>query len=285
MLEAFMGWVMGVLHPWALAFRMLVHPLTIFFGVPTVFAFYLSVSTEDKQAAAIWVGLSNIFSGILGGVLVKLFFDSLEEKAIVQRGNLAIRHLSLLISSVTDVRKRVVRYRQISNESPSADRAQQVTDLCFEEIDARCDLVIQQTLNALETWRDVVPGATNFGNAIAEYRELTSRIELLEEERNDLLHSLEHSKGESETNVNKLIQQIKDRDHEIKRANNEIADLRRKASGSISISSVLDTYNSADLGVLRVPTDRNIQNMLDIVSGKLSITNHDLPEDDPPNRK
>lgn len=149
-------------------------PWTLVSLIATVY-FASEVVTSPEGARAVLTVILTLTSAVLGNILAMRWNEQLGKDSMIARGQVAVRQLGLLLFGVYEIQDRV---RQLElDESQSEELAQTY----LGEVDSRCRLLVQQSLVAIDNWRDLVPEA-DVTQELRERAKLKRKIFELREE-------------------------------------------------------------------------------------------------------
>jgi hypothetical protein len=107
---------------------------------------------QPGAVSAILTFIISIFSGVIGAVGYKHWNDLNEERVLIARGKSAIRGLILLTQSISALEQRIRAFLGGENKSEQ-------TLTGYEELLDRFGMLQEQTLSAIEEWKDIIPEA------------------------------------------------------------------------------------------------------------------------------
>lgn len=119
--------------------------------------------------------VTSLASGVLGALISEKWTKANEKSVLITRGKSAIRGLGLLLRNIAGIEYRVARYAAELEKHKDASANSDVVRLSYEELKVRCLELQEETVNAIEEWRDIIP----------EARELKTQIGLISELKND----------------------------------------------------------------------------------------------------
>ena len=136
------------------------YPWIILLFIGTLLLTSILVDQSNVIVIAVSAFLVSLFSGVLGGIVVKRLDVITEEKLINAKGNSAYSSLQLLLSSVISLERRVQQYYHRVNDREYSKRINpEVINTYLEEVIGECVHLEEKVIDAMDYWTDVVPEA------------------------------------------------------------------------------------------------------------------------------
>lgn len=134
-------------------------PWILLFLIGTVVLFLIKPDKSggsSETTIVIITVLISISSAILGARISKQWVDISEGSVLKTKGQSAVRSLKLLLNSIISMDRRIKYYFQLN-----ADSSLDIDNLklVFSDIEERCNLLEEETINSIENWTDIVPDA------------------------------------------------------------------------------------------------------------------------------
>lgn len=239
---------------WKTFREILFYPWIILLFIGTLLLTSILLNQTNVILIATSAFLVSLFSGVLGGIVVKRLDIITEEKLIIARGNSACRSLQLLLSSVISLERRVRLYLQRYNNQEYNKRINsEVINTYFEEVVEECVSLEEKVINLIEYWTDILPNV-----------EIKSDLNLIKEMKIEY-----YDKSAQLEQVNKELREIKNKsDEEISELNKgriniteELSRIKKellKKSAQIGAPSISESLIAGDIFI--PTTESNLVN-------------------------
>ncbi len=173
----------------------------------------------------------SIFSGLIGAIAYKYWNDFNEERVLITRGRSAIRGLAVLTQSISALEQRVRIF--LDGEHTIGEKLDALEIVRYEELLSRFCNLQEQTINAVEEWKDIIPEAA-IKTQIGVITELRSEKVTLEARFNDIQKELAATKEKSEEEVKALQQQLLETETNLAKVKSEL----REKTSQLGLSGV-----------------------------------------------
>jgi hypothetical protein len=192
---------------WAICWNVLADPGVFFMTLSTAGLIILSLKQKDGGvSAAVTYVLITLAAAILGGRAWQQWQQATEEGALNVRGNLSVRNLSLLLQSISSLN---VRLKSFLKRDDHIKNNPDVTIRNYEEAINGCTLLLEQTISAIESWTDIVPGA-DMKTQIGMVTDLTTKVRDTEDEISRTKAALAAEHGQQSAERNRLAHKVED---------------------------------------------------------------------------
>lgn len=195
---------------WKKFVEVVLNPIIVVLAGLTIYLCYILQNTDktDGNLSVLLTVAISIFSGVVGNrIHAKTQIHEGEEK-LITRGQSAIRGLSIILSGINNFNLRIRDCAKLIEEEKD-NRV--VLRRNYEEFVDKCIHLQEQTINAIEEWKDIVPDAD-----ISKLHQNISKLErekLSAEERIQILtKELSEAKGDIISTKSKLKEAISERD-------------------------------------------------------------------------
>jgi hypothetical protein len=222
---------------WRVFLDVVLDPGVACFLISTVALIFLSSIQKlgDVSAATMNV-LITLSAALLGGRAWQQWTDANEEGALIARGNLAVRNLSLLLRNISSLNARVKSFlKREDHITGNPD----VTKRNYEEAINTCSLLMEQTISAIENWTDVVPGA-NVKTQIGVLSDLTEKLSAAESELETTKAAIVSVRTEERARMQERLEEIRSSVDKLKYE-------LRKASDRGPLSSIANNATISEL--------------------------------------
>jgi len=163
-------------------------------------------------------------SGVAGANFSNRWSKLNETSILITRGKSAIRGLTLLSRNIAAIDQRIKQYSdQLTPQNDNNDPRYQLFRFTYEELGAKCIALQEETINAIEEWQDIVPGATNLKTQIGVITQLTDRVAFLSKQEQRLNEKLSNDSNASEEQLKKLTDQLAETKQELRKVNAELS--------------------------------------------------------------
>lgn len=213
---------------WQVFFWTFVHPVPAALLVVGIGLFLYSLSITERAFAGVLSLIVSVASGFLGNVMHKRWSDAMERGPLIERGNTAIRHLTLLMTNVTALRRRVSGHHVTYSKREKPDP---LVEIYLSDVEGRCVLLQEAVLSAIEDWKGVIPSA-DVRTQIGEITEKEMQILALQEERDALDQRLSSHTGQTEEELTGLRHQLAAKNMQLEETVHELGEARRQARAS-----------------------------------------------------
>lgn len=144
------------LSKWGLFGSLVFEPFFLIpFGASGVLL-YIAFINDDKLVIAVTAAAASLLLGVAGAVITNHWNEMNGTRAIVGRGQTAIRGLEILWNNVSSLDNRVATYLE---RLTSQEVGSEVIQTYLEEVRERCRLLKTETLSSIDNWRDIIPEA------------------------------------------------------------------------------------------------------------------------------
>lgn len=180
---------------WGVFIQMLFDPFVFILSLIIIAFIYCytvnSANADIRTFLTIGISiLSSVWAGIVSNKWLKIF----EEQAIEARGKTAIKNLSLLISSIENVEKRIDKFQKCCEP---AELNKELLKSNFQEIEENLKILKDIGYNSIETWKDIIPEA-DLSKIATRIKELQGQLGKQTNEKNELKEKLSSIKDETE---------------------------------------------------------------------------------------
>jgi len=144
------------LSKWGLFGALVFEP---FFLIPFVVSgvlLYIAFINNDSVVMALTATGASLFLGVAGAVITNHWNEMNGTRAIVARGQTAIRGLEILWNNVSSLDGRVATYLE---RLAGSDVGSEAIQTYLEEVRERCRLLKTEALSSIDNWRDIIPEA------------------------------------------------------------------------------------------------------------------------------
>ncbi len=219
---------------WQLFFKLLFDPWSLMLLVSTgiLFALGQSASPPNPTATTLVNILMTLSSAVLGSRVTKLWMDKSEGNIVVARGEIAIRNLKLLLRNVLALDSRVKNF--MSRPEPD-DTFKAITMRNYEEILSKCEILMEEVVNSIENWTDIIPEA-DVRTQIGQLSDLKFQLANKEEEVSKIKTELQETKDQSQNEKDKLEQRVTAKEVEISQLKREIREKESKVVSAIPVA-------------------------------------------------
>lgn len=143
---------------WKTIREVLFYPWIILLFIGTLLLTSILVDQSNVIVIAVSAFLVSLFSGVLGGIVVKRLDVITEEKLIASRGSSAYSSLQLLLSNVISMERRVQQYYHRINDKEYSKRINpEVINTYLEEVIGECIRLEEKVIDSMDYWTDVIP--------------------------------------------------------------------------------------------------------------------------------
>ncbi|MBC8448162.1 MAG: hypothetical protein H8D78_10455 [Chloroflexi bacterium] len=210
---------------WVGLLTIFLDPLVLFLGAASIGLGVVLTQHREGITATVFTIAFGLASALAGEVVAKRWTELNEQKAIVARGQLAVRGLNLLLRNIVVLEARAREYLKRHTEAEGADSLPpQTTRTCFEEIVDRCRLMQEETLSSIENWMDIIPEA-DVKTQIGLISELKLEIDRKAEGLTALQSKLKEAEGKPQGEVERLTKALHSAQNELDRA---VMELQRR---------------------------------------------------------
>jgi len=219
-------WWAEVQSSWSSFLSIALRPLIVItLGVALVIAV---VSYKEKPQpgaiSAILMIINSILCGVIGAIACKYWNDLNEQSILITRGKSAIRGLAVLTQSISALEQRVRAFLDTEDTSEQKLHGELETARYEELLSRFCNLQ-EQTINAVEEWKDIIPEAaikTQIG-VITQLRAEKVTLEIqLAEIRKELTATMEESMEKSREEIKALQQQLKEKEKNLAKVKSDL---------------------------------------------------------------
>lgn len=215
---------------WAVFGRLVVEP---FFLIPFAASgglLYVAFINNDPLVIAVTATGASLFLGVAGAVITNHWNEMNGTRAIVARGQTAIRGLEILWNNVSSLDNRVATYLE---RLTSKDVGSEAIQTYLEEVRERCRLLKTETLSSIDNWRDIIPEA-DVKSLLQLQADLETQVGQVSQLREELAQQQDSSSLESRA----LRKQLANRTEELAKTKRELTEKSWLSTGlSLEASS------------------------------------------------
>lgn len=227
------------LYSWSVFLSICIDPLVIL-SIITLSYLYNSTDADKPTPALIYI-LVTAVSTIFGVRITQKWSEITEGGIIKARGRTAVRSLKLLLGNISSLEQRIANF---SDNTDQINNNPDVTSRNYEEIREKCLRLQEEVISSIENWTEFVPEA-DIKTQIGEITGVSSSLLNAEEELKAVTEELEHIKNTNNGEKDKLELEVKARQNEIKKLENELIVKNFKLG--------VNSYSSDPLGIRKPP--------------------------------
>lgn len=195
---------------WKKFIQVAFNPIIIFLTMSVIFLTYFLTQNSVKESP--FQVLVSVTISVLSGVIGNRFFAKMQkyegDAKLITRGQSAIRGLSIILSSINNFS---IRIRLISERVEEESKNPRIIERNFEEFVDKCISLKEQTINAIEEWKDIVPDA-DISKLHQNFTKLERERVAAEEKIQILQNQISEAKGDVEKVKIQLSEAKKERD-------------------------------------------------------------------------
>jgi len=222
--------------------EILFYPWIFLLFIGTLVITSIMLNQTNSIVIATSAFLVSLFSGVLGGIVVKRLSMITEEKLITAKGNSAYSSLQLILSNVISLERRVRLYLQRYNNIEYSKKINpEVINTYFEEVIEECVKLEEKLINSIEYWTDVLPDV-DIKPVLNLIRELKIEFNEKSAHLEQVINELRDTKNKSKEEISELNKGRMEITEDLLRMKKEL----QKKSAQIGIPSISESLIAGD---------------------------------------
>ncbi|MBK8483683.1 MAG: hypothetical protein IPL31_04905 [Saprospiraceae bacterium] len=141
---------------WSLFFNLLFDPWVLILLLIIVTIFYFKSQNKDSSLDLFYTVFLSIIASVWGGIVSNRWISITEQQAIAARGKGAIQSLQLLLSTISNIKERIFKFK---NCCDAQSLNKELLKSNFEEIEFCMNTITEVGYSSIETWQDILPEA------------------------------------------------------------------------------------------------------------------------------
>jgi hypothetical protein len=226
---------------WITFFKIILDPWIILSMTFLVLLVVVSKHADNVPLRIILTTLVAILSMIIGSVFIRRWMEFHDEKNMILRGKLDIRHLKLIYFNLIQIETRTEKYIKRMDENVSNP---ELVKSNYEEIIEKCKLLEEECINAIENWTDIIEEA-NVKTRISKLKFLKAENDKLQIEISDLEKQMTEGGITSGEIMSKIKDQLEQKKLDLKEIRILIWEKEKEINASI-LSGMTGSYLPKD---------------------------------------
>ena len=162
---------------WKRAADLMLSPWVLSPIVLTALFTYMAVRSESRSVITAFSVVANVSAGIVGAIIWDKWLKSAGRSILAVRGESTIRSLKLLLNTLSAVDARIRCYAAAIRRGPIAAEVQEVW---LDETVEKLNMVSEQTINAMESWTDILGNDASVHLTVGRATELHQTLQDLQ---------------------------------------------------------------------------------------------------------